>query len=296
MPLEQAILPATSAIFFGTQYVPQKKMGEVNTAHYNLSMAIGLVITSTIIFSILFLIAMPILHWIPIVVAFLSGIVWSIGNRLSIVGVNRIGMSKATILFNLNSVFSFLFGISFYAESVGLFKIIGMPIIICGSVIVAAITGEEKKEVNWFGISVAVVSAFVFSIFNTIANESVASHINPIIPYYVMALFMSIGALVGNLCFINTPRKIREWLGEKPKFHYCAFSGGFLLASGFTLSLYSLATYGLSFTIPILQTVLLLVSAIWGLLYFKEIRKRKSLVLFLMGAGISILGIIIFSW
>jgi drug/metabolite transporter (DMT)-like permease len=296
MPLEQAILPATSAIFFGTQYVPQKKLGEVNTAHYNLSMAIGLVITSTIIFSILFLIGMPILHWIPIVIAFLSGIVWSIGNRLSIVGVNRIGMSKAAILFNLNSVFSFIFGVLFYAESMGLFKIIGMPIIVCGSVIVAAITGEEKKEVNWFGISAAIVAAFVFSIFNTLANESVSSHINPTLPYYVMALFMSIGALVGNLFFINTPRKFREWRSEKPKFHYCAFSGGSLLASGFFISLYSLAAYGLSFTIPILQTVLLLVSAIWGLLYFKEIRKGKSLLLFLIGAGISIMGIIIFSW
>jgi drug/metabolite transporter (DMT)-like permease len=296
MPLEQAIFPATSAIFFGTQYVPQKKLGEVNTGHYNLSVAIGLVITSTIICSILFLIGMPILHWIPIVIAFLSGIVWSIGNRLSIVGVNRIGMSKATILFNLNSVFSFLFGILFYAESIGLFKIIGMPIIICGSVIVAAITGEEKKEINWFGILAAIFAAFVFSIFNTLANESASSHINPTIPYYVMALFISIGALVGNLFFINTPRKFKEWRGENPKFHYWALSGGFLLGSGFFISLYSLAAYGLSFTIPILQTVLLLVSAIWGLLYFKEIRKRKSLALFLIGAGISIAGIIIFSW
>lgn len=296
MTLEQAILPATSAIFFGTQYVPQKKLGEVNTAHYNFSVAIGLVITSTIIFSILFLIGLPILHWIPIVIAFLSGIVWSIGNRLSIVGVNRIGMSKATILFNLNSVFSFTFGILIYAEPVSLFKIIGMPIIICGSVIVAAITGGEKKEINWFGISAAIFAAFVFSIFNTLANESVSSFINPIIPYYVTALFISIGAVVGSLFFINTPRKFREWRDEKPKFHYWAFSGGLLLGSGFFFSLYSLAAYELSFTIPILQSVLLLVSAIWGLLYFKEIRERKSLVLFLIGAGISIVGIIIFSW
>ena len=295
MTLEEAVLPATSALFFGSQYVPQKRLGEVNTGHYNLSMAIGIVITSAIIFSIIFSLEMPSLNWIPMIVAFLSGIIWGIGNRLSISGVNRIGMSKATIMFNLTSVFSFIFGILFYAEPVGIYKLIGMPIIICGAITVAAITGEEKKELNWAGIMIAVVASFIFSIFNTFCNESMSSHINPTVPYYVLAFLLSIGSLVANLLLNCTPKKVKEWLGEKPRFHYWAISGGVIWASGIFISLYALGTYGMSFTVPIIQTVLLIVSAIWGILYFKEIHRGKGLILFLFGAGISIAGIIVFS-
>ncbi len=295
MTIEEAILPTTSALFFGSQYVPQKKLGEVNTGHYNLSMAIGIIITSSIIFSILFLVEMPSLNWIPMVVAFLSGIIWGIGNRLSISGVNRIGMSKATIMFNFTSVFSFIIGIMFYAEPVGIYKLIGMPIIICGAIIVAAITGEENKKFNWAGVMIAIIASFIFSIFNTFSNESMSSHINPTVPYYVLALLLSIGSLVTNLLLNCTPKRMKAWLGKPSKFHYWAISGGIIWASGIFISLYALGTYGMSFTVPIIQTVLLIVSAIWGILYFKEIHQGKSLILFLIGAGVSIAGIIVFS-
>ena len=295
MTLEEAILPAIAGSVFGSQYVPQKKLGNVNTGHYNLTMAVGILGTSSVIFTILFLLGMPPLHWIPMIIAFLGGIVWSMGNRLSISAVNRIGMSKSTILFNLTSVFSFIFGILFFTEPVGFFKGIGMPIIICGSVIVAAISGEEKKNLNWPGIMVAVLASLLFSIFNTLSSESMSSPIFPTIPYYVLAFLLSLGSLVGNLLFINTPRKIKEWASEKPKFHYWALLGGIIWGVAIFISLYSLWAYGLSFTIPILQTVQLIISALWGILYFKEIHQRKHLILFLGGAGVSIVGIILFS-
>ena len=295
MTLEEAILPAIAGSVFGSQYVPQKKLGNVNTGHYNLTMALGILGTSSVIFTILFLLGMPPLHWIPMIIAFLGGIVWSMGNRLSISAVNRIGMSKATILFNLTSVFSFIFGILFFAEPVGFFRGIGMPIIICGSVIVAAISGEEKKTLNWPGIIVAVLASLLFSIFNTLSSESMSSDVFPTIPYYVLAFLLSLGSLVGNLLFINTPRKIKEWASEKPKFHYWALLGGIIWGVAIFISLYSLWAYGLSFTIPILQTVQLIISALWGILYFKEIHQRNHLILFLSGAGVSIVGILLFS-
>jgi len=295
MTLDETILPTIAGSIFGSQYVPQKKLGNVNTKYYNLTMAVGILGISSIIFTILFLFGKPSLHWIPLVIAFIGGIVWSMGNRLSIGAVNRIGMSKATILFNLVSVFSFIFGILFFAERIGVFKAIGMPIIICGSVIVAAISNEEKTELNWPGIIVAILASLLFSIFNTFANESISSLSNPTIPYYVSAFLISLGSLVGNLLFTNTPKKMREWLGKPPKFHYWALIGGIIWGIAIFVSLYSLAAYGLSFTIPILQTVQLIISALWGILYFKEIHQRKHLFLYLIGAGVSIVGILLFS-
>ncbi len=295
MTLHEVILPASSSIFFGSQYVPQKKLGEVNTLHYNLSMAIGIFFAASIGFTIFFLVELPSLHWIPIAIAVFSGIIFCMGNRLSISGVNRIGMSKATMLFNVSSVFSFIFGVMLYSEPVSTLKIIGMPIIICGSAIVAGITSEEKKKLNWAGIVTALGAALVFSIFNTLVNESLSSHSNPRIPFYALSFFLSIGSLIGNLVFINTPKKMRTWLENPRKFHSLALSGGIIWTCGNFICLSAFAAYGMSFTVPIAQTVLLIVSALWGILYFKEIRQHRSLMLFLLGAVISIIGIVIFS-
>lgn len=100
---------------------------------------------------------------------------------------------------------------------------------------------------------------------------------------------------MANLLLNCTPEKVKEWLDEKPKFHYWAISSGIIWVSGVFISLYSLAAYEMSFTIPIIQTVLSIISAIWGILYFKAIDKDKSLILFLIDAEISIAGIIVFN-
>jgi len=286
--------PLTASIFFGSQYLPQKKLGDVNTGNYNLSMIIGIFIISAVVFIIFYLIEMPILNWIPMILGLISGLIWQLGNRLSIIGINKIGMSKTTILLNLVSVFSFLLGVILFSELVSIYKIIGLPIITIGAIFVAHISNEEKRKLDWIGILSVIISSILISIFNVLQVESMSSTINPIIPFYATVFFLTIGSFFGSLLFNIKLKKLKGWYFEGKKFHIYASIGGMIWAFGILFTSFTLVNYGMTFGVPIIQTFMIITSSLWGILYFKEIRGRK-LILFLIGLLFSIIGIILFA-
>lgn len=287
------LFPTLAGLFYGSQYVPQKKLGEVDSRNYNLSMSVGILLTATIFCSICWICLMPKMNLIPVFLALLSGIIWQGGNRLSIEGIKRIGMGKTSSLLNLVSVFSFIFGVLFYCEEIDLFKMIGLPIIIFGAVVVA-LTRKGKSNFEWKGVLCVIGATVIISIFNLISVESMVSIHNPTIPYYATVFFLSIGAVVGGLLFNLRLKRLKNWLNEGKKFHTYAAIAGMIWCFGILLTSYSLANYGLSFGVPIIQTVMIIGSLSWGIIYFKEFRDKKSLFLFIIGVTISIVGIILF--
>ncbi|MBD3230932.1 MAG: EamA family transporter [Candidatus Lokiarchaeota archaeon] len=287
------VFPTLAGLFYGSQYVPQKKLGEVDSRNYNLSMSIGIVAAASIFFILFSIYTMSIISIIPILLALISGIIWQIGNRLSIEGIKRIGMGKTSALLNLVSVFSFLFGILFYSEQIDPFKIIGLPIIILGAVIVA-LTRKAKSKVDWRGILSVIGATVIISIFNIISVESMVSNYNPTIPFYATVFFLSIGAVVGGLIFNIRGKRLRNWINEGKRFHFFAVIAGLIWCCGILLTSFSLANFGLSFGVPIIQTVMIIGSVSWGIIYFKEFRDKKNLILFIIGVIISIFGITFF--
>ncbi|MHA1310721.1 MAG: GRP family sugar transporter [Candidatus Helarchaeota archaeon] len=287
------IFPVLAAIFYGSQYIPQKKLSKVNTNNYNLSMTFGILITTLGFFSCLFLTDQT-LNFIPIIFAVIGGIIWQMGNGFSLIAIEAIGMSKTASLLNLVSIFSFIFGLFFFSEEVNVLKIIGLPIIVSGAIIITLTRKEDTKKFNWKGIASVIISAFLISIFNVFSVESMASRIYPTIPYFTATFFLSVGAVIGSLLSNFRIRKIKNWVYEGKKFHLYALLAGFIWSCGILLTSYTLANYGLSFGVPIIQTVMAIISAIWGIVYFKEINDKKNIIQFFIGLIISIVGIFLF--
>ena len=110
------IFPIMAAIFYGTQFIPQKLVGEIKVECYNLSMILGSTVSSIVAFFICsFIIGFDELHLVPFLFSFFGGLIWSLGNRFILTGIDKIGMAKTTVILNIVSVISFIFGILFFA-------------------------------------------------------------------------------------------------------------------------------------------------------------------------------------
>ena len=111
------IFPIIAALFFGVQFIPQKLAENPKAELYNITLIIGVTITSigTFLFFVLIEGLKPI--YFTFIFSFIGGLIWSIGSSLTLVGINNLGMSKTTVILNTISIYSFLFGILFFSES-----------------------------------------------------------------------------------------------------------------------------------------------------------------------------------
>jgi len=290
------IFPTIAGILFGSQFLPQKKLRDINTNRYNLSMILGSFIISAVYISIMFFIEKSHFYVIPISICILAGFIWQFGNFFVILSISEIGMSKTTTLMNLISVYSFIFGIIIYSEPVTIFKIIGLPLIILGAIITAITRKDENKKLNWKGSLFIIIATFIISIFNLLSTESMVSKINPIVPYYTNVFFITLGSLTGSIIFNLKSFSIKQWFSETKRFHLFGIFGGFIWCIGTLFTSYTLQNYGLSFGVPIIQSVMTISGTAWGIIYFKEFTSKKNIIIFMIGLIVSIIGIIIFSY
>ena len=290
------LLAIISAIFLGSQYVPQKKLGKININHYNLTMTLGILITSSILCVIFYFIEFPILYWIPCLIGFFSGIVWAFGNRLTLISINRIGLSRTIVLLNMVSIYSFIFGVIFFSEELNIYKIIGLTIIVFSAIIVATISNKdnnERQKFNILGILSVIVAAFIISIFNVLSLESMSSSLNnPTIPYYVSVFFLSVGAILGSLILNLKLKELKNWYNKEKKFHALGLIAGLIFSFGILMISYTLAEFGMTISIPVVQTFMIIVSTFWGIFIFKEFHDKRSFAQFIIGILVAILGII----
>ena len=291
------IIITIAAFFFSSQWVPQKKAGEIEEpGSYNITMSIGIVIGCFIYFLIYGLFfRISTYHWYPMLIAIIGGFFWQLANRFIIISVNEIGMGQTTVFMNLIAVFSFIFGIIFFQEVPFLFDIIGFIFIIGGCVIISIINKREDSKKSLKGISAVLIATFLISIFNTLSLESMNSMFGfPTLTFYDSCLFVAFGIVLGNFLLNLRPTTLKTWWNQG-RIHKYAIIGGLSWSSGIVLISYVLVLGGLGFGISIVQAIMLIFGALWGILYFKEIIDKEKLIIFLIGAIIVTLGIIFFS-
>lgn len=288
-------LSIISSIFFGSQFIPQKLAGKVKTDYYNFSMVLGInigSITGFFLFSLI--IGFKEIYILPVIFSFIAGFFWSFANKLSLVGINNIGMAMTSVILNLVSIFSFIFGVFLFSESTTIFQYLGIPILMFGAILVARLT-ESGSKLNIKG----VLSVFFATIFISIDNALITKSINPenypVIPSFVAIMFKMFGASLAALMFNLTSTKLREWKNQPKKIHLYAIGGGLTWLCGFEISAHILELSGLAITVPIIQSVVTLVSSLWGILYFKEIKGKRKLLQFIIGAAITGSGVLLFS-
>ncbi|MHA1299041.1 MAG: GRP family sugar transporter [Candidatus Helarchaeota archaeon] len=290
------IFPLLASLFFGVQFIPQKLAGNPKAELYNISLILGVALSSVIPFVYFTIVdGLKNIYLIPFILSFFGGFIWSIGSRLTLVGINEIGMAKSTVIMNFCvSTFSFIFGIVFFSEVPSLFKYIGIPILMIGAVFVAIIS-EDNKKFNTVGVVSIAISSIFISMNNVLTPTSIASPYFPTIPFYTAVMFLGIGAVVGGFLLNIKPSKLREWKELKRSTHLYGILAGIIILIGFEFTMFTLSEFGLSFGVPIIQSMMIVISAFFGIIYFKEIEEKSKILLYVIGAGITIFGVILFS-
>lgn len=235
---------------------------------------------------------------IPFFIGFVGGVFWSFANKLSLVGINNIGMSKTSVILNMVSVISFIFGLLFFAERPDLYRYIGIPFLVGGAVLVSLLGENNGGKINKKGV-ISVFIATIFISFNNLflIDAITAKYVpHPTITFFASAMCVTLGAFLGAVLLNLKPSKLREWKSQSKRIHLYAMAAGLTWVSGYEISAFILSDPGSGLTyVPLIQSLVTIASALWGIIYFKEIFEKKKLALYGMGSGIVILGVIIFS-
>lgn len=90
---------------------------------------------------------------------------------------------------------------------------------------------------------------------------------------------------------------MKYWLKVRKRWHGLGVSGGVLWGMGNILSLYAMQKIGVSISVPMIQGFMTIVSALWGIVVFREMhdvipeRRKKALIIFMAGMIITIAGV-----
>jgi glucose uptake protein len=293
------ILIVFSALFFGSQFVPKKFCKNFDDLGYNVSMVFGILLNAIIWFAVISFQEKICFPFTPTILSFLAGIVWVFGNILLISAVSRIGMARAFTIINLVSVMSFIGAILFLDEmrvavSVILTAFAGVVIIMSGCALITLTTSKKEKLKSKKGLIYAFLSSFFFGSFNIIIMYSINIrhlHVN------AAALFLALGGTLGAVIILLKKGKIKYWFNARKRWHALGISGGLLWGMGNILGLYAMQKIGVSVSVPMLQGFMTIVSAVWGIIIFREMqdvipeRRKKALIIFMAGMILTIAGV-----
>ena len=298
-PILPMILIIFSALFFGSQFVPRKFCRSFDDLGYNVSMVFGIMLNALIWFAIISFQGKMCFPFAPTILSFLAGIVWVFGNILLISAVSRIGMARSFTIINLVSVMSFIGAILFLGEmrvavSIILTAFAGVIIIMVGCTLITLTTSKKEKLKSKKGLIYAFLSSFFFGSFNIMIMYSINVqhlHVN------ASALFLTLGAVLGGFIILLKKGKVKYWFNVKKRWHALGVSGGLLWGMGNILGLYAMQKIGVSVSVPMLQGFMTIVSAVWGIIIFREMqdvipeRRKKALIIFMAGMILTIAGV-----
>jgi glucose uptake protein len=293
------LLIISSALFFGSQFVPKKFCRSFDDLGYNVSMVFGILLNAMIGFAMISLQEKMCFSFAPTILSFLAGIVWVFGNILLISAVSRIGMARSFTIINLVSIISFAGAVLFLGEmrvavSVILTAFAGVVIIMSGCILIILTTSKKEKLKSKKGLIYAFLSSFFFGSFNIMIMYSINIqhlHVN------AATLFLALGAVLGGAIILLKNRKIKYWFNARKGWHGLGVSGGILWGMGNVLSLYAMQKIGVSLSVPMLQGFMTIVSALWGIAVFREMhdvvpeRRKKALTMFIAGMILTIAGV-----
>lgn len=265
-----------AALCWGTYMVPLKKAHSTNLLQFQVLMATAIVVSG-------FLASLLLGYSLNLnLYGLTSGILWGSANAISLVAVAHLGLSRAIpIMTSLVVVFSFLWGALFFHEiSAGLkLGFVGMGLIVLGIILVNAnankVSGNIKK-----GLLAAVPAGVIFGsqlVPLKLGNLTTREFFFPV----CVGIFLS--ALV--IAIARGTKFKKEAMG-------LSLLSGVIWNIGNWLSITAISLIGLSKALPVSMSSTL-VAVLWGLVYFKEVSKRRYQIQVLLGAVILVVGVIV---
>lgn len=267
-----------SAFVWGAYIVPFKKSGSSNLIQFQMLMTVGVFI---------FAVAATILLGYSLdlnIYGIVGGLMWATANAISLGAVKSLGMSRAMPMWiSVVILTSFLWGAFVFQElSAGLLMgMLGIILIITGVVLIGT-TGNTESENPRKGILLSIISGIIFGsqlVPLLLGNLSADTFFFP----------MSFGIfLFGVAYFIFKGQSFqKEAIGAS------LLSGG-LWSLGNLLSIVAVSLIGLAKGVPITQGAVIF-AVLWGVFYFKEVKKTSDIKKVLLGVFVLLSGVVILS-
>ncbi len=266
-----------AALAWGSSLVPLKLAGKVDDIQFSTFIAFGIFLST--------LIAMPFLNFSSAFsfYGFISGVMWVLGNLLTIISIRLIGLSKvAPIVGAAIILVSFLWGIFFFNEQLTstilaligiILLILGLPLIVSGR--------EEKSNSSNKAIIYSLIAGIIFGSYITPLKLSA---LQPMEYIFSMALGILVTGGVVYLLSLYTRKQKSNY--EKM---LNGLLSGVLWSVGNLASLFAINLLGLSIGLPLTQ-MQLLVAVSWGIFYFKEVSDKRIIIKIILGAILLVSG------
>lgn len=262
-----------SAVCWGTFFVPVRKVNVASIWQLQGSTGIGVL-----------LFAIPIgLFWgfgiLPS--GLFSGVIWTVGNILALYSVKLIGLSRTSpFLAGFSILVSFLWGILFFEEkfSYMILAIGAIGLLLAGLPFVTSAT--KTSTVQRRGYLVAAASGIIGG-----------SYVIPMQATHTLqsgffSSSLSIFA-IGIPLLILSRRLIRKEIAA-------GIISGSLFNAGSLFVLTAIVSIGITVAYPISQTATLFAVS-WGVLYFKEIARKRNILRVVIGSVMILSGAILLS-
>jgi len=260
-------------VMWGSYLVPFKKIkADVNYSQF--LMCIGISITAFIV-SIIIKTPLSIGLW-----GIIGGLMWVVGNYLSLIAVKEIGISRAFPLWIINVLVSFAWGVIYFKELTTfmniIFGLIGAVCIFIGCFTIGRIRKSREKSTKK-GVALALTAGLLF-------GSGGVPLLMSNLPAEQFYFQMSIGVLLTSLIIFLL--KIR--IPSKPQLVE-GFSSGVIWSIANFFGLHTFIIMGISRGLPITQ-ICALFGTVWGIFYFKEFTERKQILQIMISAIIILVG------
>jgi len=262
-----------AAFFFGTYYVPLKRINGIDSYTYQFFVGIGAIIVGV---SASFLLGIPLQIN---VIGLIPGIIWTAANLISANAIRYMGVSGVAIAQAVIVLVSFLWGVIFFQESFEsiTLAIAGISLLILG---LPLISSRDKGSSIRKGFALFVIAGIIWgSVY--VAPLMYKMSAGSIIPSMMFGIFVS-----GILSFSAGKRHTSASGALNSVF------SGILWAIGNVSAALSIDYIGLALAGPIPQLAML-VSVSWGVLYFKEVREKGKVVEVIIGGIVLVIGAIL---
>ncbi len=293
-----------AAILFGSQFVLRKLCPAFSSAAYNLSMALGILAGS-----LASLAALGVSSIAPSMaaLAFVAGIAWVAGNYLFIVAVELAGMSRSYVAINFSAVLSFVGGIVVLGElpdlgGARLLLVAGaVALVLLGSYLVVTTAPRDGgRGEGGARAAKGLVAGFAATAFFSAYNVMTAYVLNrAATPAGITLVAVAPGIVVGALLLapLADRRLLRDWRAAPARWHLTAFAQGLVWAAAMVCILFGWMGVGIAMGTSVQVGVQTLVSALWGVLVFRELAgsadKRATHARFVAGAVLTVAGIVL---
>ena len=237
--------------------------------------------------------------------AVLAGMLWAVGNTLTIFAVRNVGLSIAFPLWNTNSLVGLLWGWLLFKELRGSrakdwAKVLGgAAAIVFGAAVLAVATAESGSGTSHktvVGIAAALCAGVLFGTMYIPYRKAYISGMNPL-SFVTVFTFGELGTIfVLGWIFYGGGAPLANALGSARPMLFWPFLGGFCWVIGDLFQQYAAKYIGIGRGVPLSNTNQLWGLA-WGALVFAEFAglTHSSRMLIVAGSSIMIAGAVAIS-